>query len=329
MSNQMDHERFSELLSGYVRDELSVDEKKAVTAHLETCSDCREELAGLRALVGGEVTKLDDFERRRIHAAVAEAIEPREERADESGGVSTSPRPRRSLMARFAPTMGVAALLILLAVGAFTLGGRGSDDEAASGGSADSVEERDGLRQEDQETGGGGAESAPQAAPGADSGDQGGSTDGTADRALRGPQPKFLSRRGFLLAETFDEENKARKNDLSGYIYRNVFDRYSEAYSVRDAVRSGDTALRLLSWEAPVELRRQVRDCGDRVRDVTHEPILPAYGTVTEFDARRSLLLGFVYTEEPRGSLSNYMVWAWPQGSCESPLGYTDGTVDR
>ncbi|HYN36133.1 MAG TPA: zf-HC2 domain-containing protein [Actinomycetota bacterium] len=325
MSNQMDHERFSELLSGYVRDELSVDEKKAVTAHLETCSDCREELAGLRALVGGEVTKLDDFERRRIHAAVAEAIESRKERVDESSGVSTPPRPKQSLMARFAPTMGVAALLILLAVGAFTLGGRGSDDEAASGGSADSVQERDGLRQEDQETGGGGAESAPQAAPGTDSGDQGGFTDGTADRALRGPQPKFLIRESLLSVA----KNQAKEGDLGGYVRRNVFDRYSDAYSVRDAVRSGDTALRLLSWEAPVELRRQVRDCGDRVRDVTHEPILPAYGTVTEFDARRSLLLGFVYTEAPHGKLSNYMLWAWPKGSCEETLGYTDGTVDR
>ena len=326
MSNQMDHDRISELLSGYVRDDLSADEKRAVTTHLETCSDCRQELAGLRELIGGEIAKLDDFERRRIHAAVAEAIEPKEEPVDESFGVWTPPRRRQGLMARLAPTMGVAALLILLAVGAFTLGGSGSDEESASsGGSGDVEQERGGLRAEDQQSGGeGGEEPAPESAPQASSGDE--LTDASGGNTFRGPKPKFeFDRAG--LDESFEAKNAG--DDLAGYVRRNVFAPYSEAYSVRDAERNEATFLSLISRKAPAGLRRQVRACGDQVRGLTEEPILSAYGTVTDFDARRSLLLGFVYTEASRGKLSDYMLWAWPKGSCEERLGYTDGSVDR
>lgn len=321
MSNQINHESFSELLSGYLRDNLSADEKRAVTTHLESCSDCREELAGLRALVGGEVARLDDFERRRIHAAVAEAIEAKEEPSDETFGVWTPPRRRQGLMARFAPTMGVAALLILLAVGAFTLGGTGSDDADSGGSAIRGVRERDEL----QPAGGGGGEAPdPESAP--DAGTEGGSTGELTSRGFDGPRPKFKRQRGHL-AETFDIANAG--NSLAGYVQQTALARYSEAYSVRDAEHNEGAFLRLLSWEAPRGLRDQVRDCGDRVRDVTDASILSAYGTVTQFDARKSLLLGFVYAEAPRGKLSNYMLWAWPKGSCEESTGYTEGTVDR
>lgn len=326
MSNQMDHDRFSELLSGYVRDDLSADEKSAVQSHLETCSDCREELAGLRALVGAEVSKLDDFERRRIHAAVAKAIGGKEEPVDESFGVWVPPRRRQSLMARFAPTMGVAALLILLAVGAFTLGG-GSEIGTDSGGSAlrGDLEQGGSGDLNEQSGGGGAAEPAPETAP--DAGTEAGSPGTVSDRALNGPQPRFKRHRAFL-AETLQAKN-AGDDNLAGYVQQDVFAEFWSAYSVRDAERNEDAYLSLLSRRAPAGLRGQVKTCGDRVREATDEPILPAYGTVAEFDARRSLLLGFVYTKSPRGKLSNYMLWAWPKGSCEQTLGYTEGTVHR
>ena len=64
-----DHERCSELLSGYSDGTLEPEEGAWVAAHLESCAGCTAELEGLKAL-RAEGESLSELERTRLHREV-------------------------------------------------------------------------------------------------------------------------------------------------------------------------------------------------------------------------------------------------------------------
>ncbi|MDQ4095498.1 MAG: hypothetical protein M3174_04735, partial [Actinomycetota bacterium] len=109
---------------------------------------------------------------------------------------------------------------------------------------------------------------------------------------------------------------------------RPVLKRYS-AYTANYAAEREGRFLDLMAQEAPNDLRDQVLNCGERVRDQTAEPVLAAYGALAEVDDQRGLLLSFAFSDSPAGHLTDYMVWAWPLGTCSTRLEYTTGELDE
>ena len=83
-----------------------------------------------------------------------------------------------------------------------------------------------------------------------------------------------------------------------------------------------------MAEDAPGEVRDQVVDCGERVREATEGPVLAAYGALAEVDEERGLLLSFAFTQSSGGHLTDYMVWAWPLGTCSTRLDYETGELD-
>ena len=77
--------------------------------------------------------ELNDLERERLHAAVAEGLDPTE--APEEDPLGAWLPPKKSVWARFAPSLGAAALLLVAVIAGLTVngGGAGNDD---SGGQA-------------------------------------------------------------------------------------------------------------------------------------------------------------------------------------------------
>ena len=95
-----------DLLSGYLDDELSLEERASVDRHLAVCEECREELAALRGLA---------------HALAGESVPPLsvdlEARIGRRLDAATIARPRRwrfALPATIAATVGAIGLLVVL-----------------------------------------------------------------------------------------------------------------------------------------------------------------------------------------------------------------------
>ena len=308
MTENIDHERCSELLQSYARSELDAPDDRLVERHLDSCAECRSELHGLRALQAVDTSPLDAREKHRLHAAVDEALTPARDKA-------AVPAPRPWLQ-RFAPSLGAAALLLVALVVALnggTIGGGGDESSPA-------------LR----ERGGGQGADAGGAAPAADSpgaeekADPPSSAprDDKADTEMESlesagtagaPKPNF--RAGLV-------------NDIGELSESKWMQEFAAFYTVADAEKRVDGYLARLSADAPTEARRQVEACGDMV-DESAKALLPATGAYGRIANQPSLVLGFVYSDEERGPLNNYMVWAWPRGSCSDRLDYETGPIEN
>lgn len=307
MKDDMDHTEISERLLAYARDELDARDRGLVQEHLESCELCRLELASIE-LVLEKPAPLTPREQRRLHAAVAREIEPREPVV--IGGRWS----REGWARRFAPTLGAAALLLIVAViGLSGLSGGGDDALKAP-----SLQEDAGGA---GEAGGGGDEKLeekkeqPGGAPAPESAD-----DGEDSAGFEAPEPK----------PSFDSSEATQTSELAakGRTVERLYEEFATAFTFRQAERNEARFVRLLARKAPGELRGQVADCGNEVRERRDEPVLAAYGTVTRQDGERGLALSFVYAKSPTGHLTDYMVWTWPLGSCSDELNYTSRTLD-
>ncbi len=317
MTKNMGHERCSELLRAYARRELDESDALAVEEHLGSCDACRSELAGLNALLAADSVELDLRERRKLHEAVARAVEPRDPVIIGAGFEK-----RRGWMQRFAPTLSAAALLLVVLVVAMSGITGGGDDESASTGAEGEAgaplrEQQDGSK--DKAT----FEDADKAAPettqalGPEANKlrrhEGADTAETSGSALaRSPRPTFTER---------------YVTNLRAAASQDVLQEFAGSYTVADAEKREGRYISLLSLEAPPEVRDQVEACSSVVRTASEEPVLAAGGALGRVDDTPGLFLSFVYTRAERGPLSSYMVWAWPRGSCSTRLGYRTGPV--
>ncbi|MGH2807944.1 MAG: anti-sigma factor family protein [Actinomycetota bacterium] len=113
--NPIDHERYSERLSGYVRGELGPEETEEIRAHLLECPMCRHEEAALIALSAAPIEGLSGEESERLHATVMAEIADQPKLAV-APSQATSPPPRRSWAPRVAQFMAAAAVIALATI---------------------------------------------------------------------------------------------------------------------------------------------------------------------------------------------------------------------
>lgn len=288
-------------LPAYVRGELDGDAAREVTEHLEECEECAEEERGLRLLTRDDADELNDLERARLHHAVIAAA------AEAAAPVRAAPLGRR-----LAPYLGTAAVLVLLAVGVM-VAGPGGDGE--------------GLRSADMDAG---AEMEGPEAPAEVGRDavtqetQFGSVEGAASDAgaagtAGGPTPDFELTAGRMAADDLDRLGRSAR----------PFRAFAEAYRADAAPALQGPALEQLVADLPEDEADIVRACARHVlRTSAHAPI-PVYGGYGSLDGQEVLLLGFAWAPGTSGPLDRFMIWAWPRGSCESPLVYRFGWIDR
>ncbi|MEO8322850.1 MAG: zf-HC2 domain-containing protein, partial [Actinomycetota bacterium] len=126
MTTSGSHERFSELIGPFLREELSQDDARALEEHLFTCSDCRAEVTALRALTAA-CGSLTERERRDLH----DGIETTLGEASAAAVVPLSPR-----WATAAKVLSAAAAVALIAAAGIWVGTSGTDDSGDNMGSA-------------------------------------------------------------------------------------------------------------------------------------------------------------------------------------------------
>jgi hypothetical protein len=120
----IDHDRCSELITPFVRGELTGRAAAEVSEHLDGCAACSAEERGVRALLDADTEpSMSELERVRLHRRLDDAV------AAESGREVQAARPRGA-GARVAAWGAAAA--VMMAVGGFLYlglsGGGGSDD---------------------------------------------------------------------------------------------------------------------------------------------------------------------------------------------------------
>jgi hypothetical protein len=285
----IDHERCSELLLPYLEADLEPSLRERVEEHLRSCTDCSEEKAALQRLLAPEVRPMSAAERERLRGGVAEQLAPVDKEKDEIP-VARPARPSR--WARAIPALGALALIALAAVFAASLLSGNAGDGSAN-----------------LESGGGGGAgladpAAPEAAEGADAG-------GAGTRV-----PYFKQGRKRISQDTLDRvvQKEPALKALAGV-------NEEKAFTLTNRYTSE------LSAQAPGETKEQVRDCAQTVAR-TQGPVVPAFGYEGIYKGKDTLLVGFV-SGDRTGPLNRYMLWLWPKGSCDAPLGYVSGTIKK
>lgn len=299
MSEPIDHQRCSELLAGYVAEELSERDRAAVEAHLGSCAECEQERVALAALAELDAEALDDDERALLRERVEAALAP-------ARGDVIGIEPRRGRQARWGQVVGIAASVVLLVAGLFYVGtqglGGGEDDEAAG------VSEPADTTQEADAEGGARPASKGRALSVEDEAE---STDdaafGTAGEASA-PGPLFDARAG-----------RVTERDLTRLGRRGApFVSYAATYTVSDALAGRDAFLDDLVAEAPDSATGDdIRACSERVFSGAVDAILPAYGALGRLNQQDALILGYAWSDRSEGPLYRWMFWAWSPGDCD------------
>jgi hypothetical protein len=206
--------------------------------------------------------------------------------------IATPQRPSRA-GARFAAALGAAALLALGGVAVVSLSSGGDDAarEAAEAGS--DLRERDGA---DAAQGGGGVA--------ADA--------GTAPR----PRPSYDADAGRL-----------SKKKLRNLGERAPTLRAFATLSTNDATELRDEYVSDLAAQADGPVESLILSCAEKVYEAQPYAALPAIAARGKLEGRRALVLGFAWTDEDSGRLDQFMLWTWPQSSCDRPLDYRAGQI--
>jgi len=311
MTNQIDHDRCSEMLPAFLDGSLHGTEAAAVESHLASCDGCRAELRGLEALRSTTGDGLTPAERGSLSRAVMAGI------ADEpaSGAVTPlAPRPRAWL--GVAGALGAAATVAVIASVAF-FGGGGLDETGVLGDSESA---------EMGEAGGGAGAVADRRAENAGSSDA--AAAGTEREAVpatesvtQAPVPTFTVERRSLTAAELQKRGESSLQSV----------RFAAYYSANDA-RGSRTLLEQLVEAARAaagdDVGDQVDQCGTQVLQ-TSDPIVPSFGSVGALEGRQVLILGFAWTRQRSGPLDRYMVWAWERGSCDVAIDFVEGKIEK
>lgn len=303
--HELTHERCSELLADFAAGRLGAPETARVEAHLRGCPDCSDELRSVMALRAGD-EQLADFERAALRRNVVAALDEDEpltarERARlhrdvpaAAGEVIAAREPSR-WRARAAAALGAAALLAVFGVAIVSLTGGEGDSETAAGLS-DDVREKMGN--------GGGAEA-------------GGHDEAAADQAAA-PRP----------VPTYDSD----AGRLSGKKLRNLGERGATlrafaSLSAADATELRDRYIADLADQAGTPVDSLILSCAEEVYEAQPYAALPAYAARGKLEGREALVLGFAWTDEDSGPLDQFMLWTWPQSSCDRPIDYRAGKI--
>lgn len=288
------HERCSELLAPYLRHELEADDARFVEEHLVSCEECRAERRAVEALLAPADFPLTELERSRLHRETWKEIE---------GDIQPV---REPLMPRLAPYLGVAAALVLIAVGIVAYSPTGGEDSVGdAGGGGVSVEDA-AVPEED----------------GADGGDGSAESSGaTTDAMMAAPSPLFERRAGAFDVSRLDELG------TSGYPFPEFKMAYVEETATADedqAARNSDTLEQLVS--AAGGHRKLVRICASNAVQMRPGSI-PVYGAFGTFGGRKVLVIGLVLTEDGQDS-GRYSIWVYPRGDCFDPLDVREGRIN-
>jgi hypothetical protein len=145
--NESRMEHPDELLAGYVDGSASLEERRAVDAHLVSCSECREELA-LATTARTALMSLPELVAPGLAAQGIEGLVPGAHAQDELSNrreARREGRQRRQWQVSWAALGGVAAVLILLAVVPFVLN-KGGAKKASDGLSAPAASPTEAVR---------------------------------------------------------------------------------------------------------------------------------------------------------------------------------------
>jgi hypothetical protein len=301
--NEITHETCSELLGPYIGGKLDRARRADVEEHLATCDECSQELAGLVALTAPEIEPLNEVERARIVRAV---------RA-EARGAEREPISIR-WGRRFAPALGAAAVLAVIAVGVITL--NDEDRSVSPGGGVDVTESDGGGELFDAGEGTGGGEAARPKAAEARGGDTVTNDDAgqpesesieagvSQDATLAASAPMVMVQEAFASAR-FDPSVLLAPVPAGG----------SPRRAARDLASSAPEA----------EVGRTIRDCATTTLDNSRRPLAPTYAAY--FTRDDIVVIGFVWTDPATGSL-NYEVRGWRGPDCDrvSPI-YRSGEL--
>ena len=320
----LEHDRCSELLSGYLRKELDAADESWVADHLEGCTECSAELRALSQLAALPVERPTDIERASLHRRLADAIAVEEEL--EAPPIVGQSRP---IGARVVQWLGAAALIALLGVGITTLGGGlgSSDEETAgdAGGGGDRAGEessQEAPRSEPFESGAGRSQRSRAKSGGVGSGGGAGTDSGTTfDTDLSAKVGPRLYPGG----QTFSAGALRRwgASNLELVLF-------AEAYSVEDVNGIQNDYLEELVGD--VRRQRSADDAStfeECARPVIQqrESAVPAYVAFGRYGRRKAVVGGFAWSRADEGALNRYMLWVWPAGRCDAVLDYREGRI--
>ncbi|MDQ3783454.1 MAG: anti-sigma factor [Actinomycetota bacterium] len=304
------HERCSELLVPLLRGELTPADIAAVERHLEGCTGCARELAGVKSLLGAPVEAMDDLERARLRTGLAavllhDAPVTGPEALDEDHGAPRSPRPTSSRRVQAGAWLGVAAATVILFAGALAYLGSGGfvvggSDRGGTAGSSQSAER----------SGEGGNEAARAPA----SGDEELDTRPQVERA-----PLVVRER-----TRFTEEALTRLGRTTPTLRA-----FARVYGPNAVARLRGRFARALERGLGSDL---VGPClNQTIRTAPRS--LPAYGALGTLGRRRVLVLGFFLPGSQDIAVDRFEVKWWGLGRrtgparCPQPLGRAGGSI--
>lgn len=309
------HERCSELLPGYLAEELDPEQRRLVEDHLEYCAQCSGERVGLSAL-RHETEGLTADERAALRGAVLGAsMEEETERglADESDAVVV---PLGGRGARASKYLGIAALLAILAVGSlfvFRGGITGSDDSGDAGSTFGIADDSGGRAGED-------AEEAPAAEP-----------DPRRDgfRYAGDLRATYQSGRGQISEDDLDSLGQSalltlREDKEAAPAESDEQTQFTDE-GKRSNRRAPENWLERLAARAPDELAPDITACGRTALDELDRPGLATYATTATLEGTDVVILGFVTGAR---TPDRYAVFAFPLGDCTTILTSAGGPLD-
>jgi hypothetical protein len=299
--NEITHETCSELLGPYLGGELDRARRADVQGHLATCDECTRELAGLVALTAPEIEPLNEVERARIVRAV---------RAEVRGAVREPFSIRWGR--RFAPALGAAAVLAIIAVGVVTLNDEGRAPSPTGGSDVVQEDADEDAHLFDAGTGGGEAARPKKEARSGNTttGDAAGQADSESIEVAEGDATLAASAPMVLVQDEFAGA------------------RFDPSVLVTPVPATGDPrrAVRDLALSAPdPEVGRTIRACATTTLDNSLRPLAPVYAAYFTNDV--IVVIGFVWTDPATGSL-NYEMRGWRGSNCDtvSPI-YRSGEL--
>jgi hypothetical protein len=209
------------------------------------------------------------------------------------GDVIAPPKPASRAGARLAAALGAAALLAIAGVAVVSL--QGGDD--AGEGTATSQEAGNALRDRGAEAEGGAGGGADQAA---------------------GPMPR----------PSYDEDaGRLSSKKLSNIGKRGPALRAFTTFSTADAAELKDEYVSDLADQAETPVDGLILNCAEKVYEAQPYAALPAYAARGRLEGREALVLGFAWTDRPSGRLDQFMLWTWPESSCDQPIDYRAGQI--
>ena len=346
----MDHTRCSELLGPFLAGTLADEEARSVEDHLAGCAECRAELAAVRALQGPEA-RLTDDERALLEAGVRSAletgIEGRIEPQQARGGDVIPLRRRRTWLPQ---ALAGAATVLIVAFGFAALqggvgggddeGGGGGEGSAGSGGGA--AADMAGPLPRTITLGSGERLTATTEGKVADQYDADAAAESAEDGAAAGGEEPVAAEpeaSGAVPPEPSPTERaRANRNVQNLAELRSmtpealtkfgrtapVLRRFGRSYTT-DHLGLAPEFRDALVADAPRDLRDQVAECSEVVLE--SRPSLPAVAVYGPIDGKRSVVLGFAWSNSGAGALDRFMIWAWSRGSCETPSLYLAGRI--